>query len=105
MTSAGSQTSKSQDRARMKSEDERRKAERTVTRYRVDFTELPEGQEPNWDALIAPVLVEKYVYGAGWQEVLPIRPVMAAEMRDRSLPPTEDSRIRLAGPIWPPREA
>jgi hypothetical protein len=78
------------------------KASREAVRYRVDFTELPEGQEPNWDALIQPTIVERFVYGAGWLEVLPIRPVMADEMRDRTMPPT-DSRIHLTGPIWPPR--
>jgi len=86
-------------------------ARRSVVRYRVDFTELPEGQEPDWERLIEPVVVEKWLYGAGWCRVLPIRPVMAHQV----VPPTvrnyktAEGKTRsetvhlLEGPIWPPR--
>ena len=71
--------------------------DREQTRYRVNGTELPVGVEPQWDDLEPWANVEKYLYGAGFLPVLPVRPVMATGI------PDVNNRIHLEGPIWPPR--
>lgn len=60
------------------------KPERPV-RYRVNGTELPEGQEPDWEHLEPWAHVQKYTWGAGFLTVPPIKPT-------------------TGGAPWPPRD-
>jgi hypothetical protein len=81
-------------------EPDTRAADRAQVRYRVNREELPLGAEPAWEDLEPWANVEKWVYGAGWLSVPPVRPVMATSMGH---PDPVTNRIRLEGPIWPPR--
>lgn len=77
-----------------------RAAKRAQARYRVNLKELPLGTEPTWEDLEPWANVEKWVHGAGWLSVLPVRPIMATSMGH---PDPVTNRIHLEGPIWPPR--